>query len=83
MDNQDENVDIIAVDDVLPSTSQSSFTSLCLSVATDTSPNELRDDEYSNLVRSLNIRQSEAYELVLKWCRDEVKSLTSERPKKS
>ena len=44
---------------------------------------QIDDDSLHSLVRSLNKKQCDAYEIVLKWCRDKVKSLNSEKPYKT
>ena len=43
-------------------------------------PSEIEDTELRVLVRSLNPRQRDAYEILLNWCRQKVKSLNSEKP---
>ena len=53
-----------------------------LPVLSSFQPSQIDDDTCSlrSLVRSLNKNQRDAYEIVLKWCRDKVKSLNSEKP---
>ena len=36
---------------------------------------EVGNDEYRATVRSLNVKQRYAFEIILKWCRDKVKNL--------
>ena len=42
-------------------------------------PSEIEDTELGVLVRSLNPRQCDAFEILLNWCRQKVKSLNSEK----
>ena len=41
---------------------------------------EVGDDEYRATVRSLNVKQRYAFEIILKWCRDKIKNLASLQP---
>ena len=43
-------------------------------------PLEATDDVFRDTVRSLNTKQRYAYEIVLKWCRETVKNLSSLKP---
>ena len=43
-------------------------------------PYEVTDDDLRATVRSLNTRQRYAFEIILKWCRDKVKNMSSLQP---
>ena len=43
-------------------------------------PNEMQDNEFRKTIRSLNSIQRKTYEIILKWCREKVKSMTSIQP---
>lgn len=46
-------------------------------------PGEISDDELRTHVRSLNTQQRYAYDIVLTWCRNKVKSLNSLKPQET
>ena len=60
--------------------SQDSSNYITLPVSFCTQPLEATDDVFRDTVRSLNTKQCYAYEIVLKWCRDTVKNLSSLKP---
>ena len=64
--------------DILPSASASTEHNRLLPVSTFSQPNELQDDDFLALVRSLNKKQRDGYEIVLSWCRNKMKSLSVE-----
>ena len=53
---------------------------MLLPMSSLTAPNEVTDDDLRATVRSLNMRQRYAFEIILKWCRDKVKSMSSLHP---
>ena len=59
--------------------SQDSKNYITLPVSFCTQPLEATD-AFRDTVRSLNTKQRNAYEIILKWCRDTVKNLSSLKP---
>ena len=50
---------------------------MSLPVHSSTQSVEITDDMFCATIRSLNTKQRYAYEIILKWCRDKVKNLSS------
>ena len=75
-DNQEQ------LDNALPDTIQPTLDSGSLPIMASPQPNELEDDEYCTLIQSLNGEHRYAYEIILRWCRDMLKSLTTDKPEK-
>ena len=69
-------------DEVLPElrSGENTQTTCTFPVLSSFQPLKIDDDSLHSLVRSLINKQCDAYEIVLKWCRDKVKSLNSEIP---
>ena len=53
---------------------------MLLPISSLTVPYEVTDDDLRATVRSLNMRQRYAFEIILKWCRDKVKNMSSLQP---
>ena len=70
-------------DEIRPELSSGENTQTTFPVLSSFQPSQIDDDSLHSLVRSLNKKQRDAYEIVLKWCRDKVKSLNSEKPYKT
>ena len=71
--------DYIGNDDILmPETNSNAC--MILPISSSTVQYEVSDDELRAMVRSLNTRQRNAYEIILKWCRDKAKSMASLGP---
>ena len=64
--------------DILPSASASTEHNHLFPIITFSQPNELQDDDFLALVRSLNKEQRDGHEIVLSWCRNKMKSLSAE-----
>ena len=75
--SQDE--DHIPTDDILIP-ERNSDVSMLLPISSLTMPYEVTDYYLRATVRSLNIRQRYAFGIILKWCRDKVKSMSSLQP---
>ena len=56
---------------------RNSNVSMFLPISSLTVPYEITDDDLIATVRSLNMRQRCAFEIILKWYRDKVKSMPS------
>ena len=69
-------------DEILPELSSGQNAQTTFPVLSSFQPSQIDDDSLCSLVRSLNINHRDAYKIVLKWCRDKVKSLNSENPMK-
>ena len=69
--------------EILPELSSGENKQTTFPVLSSFQPSQADDDSSHSLVRSLNKKQRDAYEIVLKWCRDKVKSLNSEKPYKT
>ena len=69
-------------DEVLPElhSGENTQTTCTFPVLSNFQPSQIDDDSLHSLVRSLINKQCDAYKIVLKWCRDKVKSLNSEIP---
>ena len=74
--SQDEN---LPTDDIFIPERNSSV-SMLLPISSLTVPYEVTDDDLRATVRSLNMRQRYAFEIILKWCRDKVKNMSSLQP---
>ena len=74
--SQDEN---LPTDDIFTPESISSV-SMLLPISSLTVPCEVTDDDLRATVRSLNMRQRYAFEIILKWCRDKVKKMSALQP---
>ena len=74
--SQDEN---LPTDDIFIPERNSSL-SIFLPISSVTVPYEVTDDDLRAAVRSLNMRQRCAFEIILKWCRDKVKNMSSLQP---
>ena len=61
-------------DEILPELSSGQNAQTTFPVLSSFQPSQVDDDSLRSLVRSLNKNQCDAYEIVLKWCRDKVKS---------
>ena len=59
---------------------QNSNESSPTAVATYIQPSEISDDDLRQSVRTLNIEQCKAYDMVLTWCRSKVKNMNSVKP---
>ena len=75
--SQDENH--VPTYDILI-TERNSNLSMLLPISSLTVPYEVTDDDLRATERSLNKKQRYAFEIILKWCRDKVKSMSSLRP---
>ena len=64
----------------LSSNSNSELASTRPTLACHIQPNEISDDLLRESVRSLNIEQRAAYDLLLSWCRNKVKNIRSLNP---
>ena len=53
---------------------------MLLPISSLTVPYEVTDDDPRATVRSLNMRQRYAFEMILKWCTDKVKNMSSLQP---
>ena len=53
---------------------------MLLPISSLTLPYEVTDDDLRATVRSLNTRQRYAFQIILKWCRDKVKNISSLQP---
>ena len=67
-------------DEILPELSSRENAQTTFPVLSSFQPSQIDDGSLHSLVKSLNKKQRDAYEIVLKWCRDKVKSLNSEKP---
>ena len=67
-------------DEILPELSSGQNAQTTFPVLSSFQPSQIDDDSLRSLVKSLNKNQRDAYEIVLKWCQDKVKSLNSEKP---
>ena len=67
-------------DEILPELSSGQNTQTTFPLLSSFQPSQIDDDSLRGLVRSLNKNQRDACEIVLKWCREKVKSLNSEKP---
>ena len=74
--SQDEN---LPTDDIFIPERNSSV-SMLLPISSLTVPYEVTDDDLRDTVRSLNMRQRYAFEIILKWSRDKVKNMSSLQP---
>ena len=74
--SQDEN---LPTDDIL-TPERTSSVSMLLPISSLTVPYEVTDDDLRATVKSLNMRQRYAFEIILKWFRDKVKSMSSLQP---
>ena len=70
-------------DEILPELFSRENTQTTFPVLSSFQPSQIDDDSFRSLVRSLNKKQRDAYEVVLKWSRDKVNSLNSEKPYKT
>ena len=71
--SQDEN---LPTDDIfIPE--RNSNVSMLLPISSLTEPYEVTDDDLRVTVRSLNMRKRYAFEIILKWCRDKEKNMSS------
>ena len=75
--SQDE--DHVPTDDILI-TERNSNLSMLLPISSLTVPYEVTDDDLRATERSLNKRERYAFEIIPKWCRDKVKSMSSLQP---
>ena len=67
-------------DEILPELSSGQNAQTTFPVLSSFQPSQIDDDSLRSLVRSLNKNQRDAYEIVLKWCRDKVEGLNSGKP---
>ena len=72
----------IAPEDIINQEMPSVVSTSCMSspVHCSTQSAELADDMFCAIIRSLNAKQRYAYEIILKWCGDKVKNLSSLQP---
>ena len=72
MDESDISLDILLNETVAVTGS--------IAVSASFQVNEVEDDEFLETIRSLNSIQRNAFEVILKWCRDKVESFASMEP---
>ena len=72
----------IAPEDIINQETPSAVSTSCMSlpVHSSTQSAEITDDMFCATIRSLNTKQRYAYKIILKWCRDKVKNLSSLQP---
>ena len=80
LDHTSDNDSELCEDEIHPGSCRPENIHGSVSIVSSSEQSKIDDDSLHSLVRSLNQEQCTAYDIVLTWCRDKVKSLNSEKP---